>query len=638
MKQYMTTIFFLTIGFLLLVGNAAGATEEAKLNANDGETSDYFGYSVAMDGDTAVIGAYRDTYDAGSDFGSVYVFTRSGGTWTQQAKLNATDGATNDFFGISVAVDGDTVVIGAYHDDDRGTDSGSVYVFTRSGTTWTQQAKLNASDGAAGDMFGYSVSVDGDTVVIGAWGDDYGAGTDSGSAYVFTRSGTTWMQQAKLNANDVAAYNAYFGYSVLVDGDTAVIGAPYDYGSYSGSAYVFTRNGATWTQQAKLNATDGAGFDNFGISVAVNGDTAVIGAYLDDDLGGQSGSAYVFARSGATWTQQAKLNANDGAVGDRFGYSVSVDGDTVVISAHRDDDRGTDSGSAYVFTRSGGTWTQQAKLNASDGAAEDDFGYSVSVDGDAVVIGAPNDDDKGINSGSAYVYSLGSTDGNAPVAFDDSYSVDEDSILNVNESGILSNDTDLEGDTLNAVLVDSTTNGILALNANGSFRYTPNPDFNGADGFTYEANDGYDNSNIATVSITINPVNDAPVAFDDSYSVNENIVLNVIAPGVLGNDNDLEGDTLNAVLVGSTTNGILALNANGSFSYTPNSDFNGADSFTYKANDGYVNSGEATVTITVNSINEPPEVIDVPVLTPLGIIGLVGVLGIISVVRIKRRL
>ena len=637
MKQYMTKMFVLTVGFLLLVGNAAGTTEETKLIAAlDGESGDWFGWSVAVDGDTAVIGAYGDD-DTFGQSGSAYVFTRSGGTWTQQAKLNATDGAGNDYFGISVAIDGDTIVIGAHHDGDKGISSGSVYVFTRSGTIWTQQAKLNATDGAASDQFGVAVSVDGDTAVIGAWGDDYNAVSYSGSAYVFTRNGTTWTQQAKLNANENAGSSGYFGYSVSVDGNTAVIGAWRD--GVSGSAYVFTRSGSIWTQQVKLNANDSVQFERYGYSVSVNGDTAVIGAYGDDDAGGHSGSAYVFNRSGTTWMQQAKLKPNDHDAGDEFGVSVAVDGDTVVIGAPYDDDKGTYSGSAYVFTRSGATWTQQTKLIATDGAGNDHFGWTVSVDGDTVVIGAPYDDDKGGSSGSAYVYSLGSTDGNnAPLAFDDSYSVNEDSILNVNEPGILSNDTDLEGDTLNAVLVDSTTNGILALNDNGSFSYSPNPDFNGADSFTYKANDGYDNSNIATVSITINPVNDAPVAFDNSYSVNENIVLNVIAPGVLGNDNDLEGDTLNAVLVDSTTNGILALNGDGSFNYTPDLDFNGTDSFTYKANDGYVDSGEATVTITVNSVNEPPEFIDVPALTTLGIMGLVGLLGIISVARIKRRL
>jgi len=401
MKQYMTKIFVLTVGFLLLVGNAAGATEEAKLIAAlDGESDDTFGWSVSVDGDTAVIGAPY-SYD-GFNSGSAYMFTRSGGTWTQQAKLNATDGAGGKKFGYSVSVDGDTAVIGANGDKYAGSDSGSAYVFTRSGGTWTQQAKLIATDGAEYDYFGVSVSVDGDTAIIGTLGN---------SAYMFTRSGGTWTQQAKLNATDGAAGDR-FGVSVSVDGDTAVIGAYFDddKGLDSGSAYVFTRSGTTWTQQAKLNATDGAAGDYFGRSVSVDGDTAVIGAYHDDDAGSISGSAYVFTRSGGTWMHQAKLNATDGAEFDWFGYSVSVDGNTAVISANRDDDAGSNSGSAYVFTRSGITWTQQAKLNATDGAAGDYFGASVSVDGDTVVIGAPYDD--GSNSGSAYVYSLGSTGGN----------------------------------------------------------------------------------------------------------------------------------------------------------------------------------------------------------------------------------
>ena len=600
MKQYATKMFFLTVGFLLLVGNAAGLTEEAKLIAAlDGAAYDEFGWSVSVDGDTAVIGAHYDD-DKDLKSGSAYVFTCSGGTWTQQNKLNANDGTAYDEFGWSVSVDGDTAVIGALNsDDDKGTESGSAYVFTRSNGTWSQQAKLNANDGAGHDWFGYSVSVDGDTAVIGARADD-DAGLYSGSAYVFTRNDTIWTQQAKLTASDGSEGDC-FGHSVSVDGDTVVIGAydDDDKGSHTGSAYVFTRSGGTWSQQAKLNANVQWSYDFFGYSVSVDGDTAVIGAYSATDKFWKSGCAYVFTRSGTVWTQQDKLNASDGAGFDYFGISVSVDGDTAAIGAYYDDDAVSQSGSAYVFTRSGNTWTQQDKLTASDGAGVDWFGYSVSVGGDTVVIGAPNDDDKGPNSGSAYVYSLGSTDGNAPVAFDDSYSVNEDSDLNVIAPGVLGNDNDLEGDTLNAVLVNSTTNGTLNLNDDCSFSYTPNPDFNGLDSFTYKANDGYGDSNIATVTITVNPVNDAPMAFDDSYSVEEYSILNVNEPGILGNDNDLDGDTLNAVLVDSTTNGTLNLNDDGSFSYTPNPDFNGLDSFTYKANDGAVDSNTATVSITV---------------------------------------
>ena len=228
----------------------------------------------------------------------------------------------------------------------------------------TEQTKLLATDGASSDNFGEPVSVSEDTVVVGAVLDDDN-GTSSGSAYVFIRSGTTWTQQAKLTASDGAA-DDFFGFSVSVSGDTAVVGARFedDKGSNSGSAYVFVRSGTTWTQQAKLTASDGAADDNFGDSVSVSGDTVVVGASGDD---GNKGSAYVFVRSGTTWSQQAKLTASDGAVGDIFGISISVSGDTTVVGAAFDGDNGDFSGSAYVFIRSGTAWTQQAKLTASDG-------------------------------------------------------------------------------------------------------------------------------------------------------------------------------------------------------------------------------------------------------------------------------
>ena len=318
--------------------------------------------------------------------------------WNQQTKLNAGDAATDDQFGRSVAVSGDTAVIGAWRDNDGGTNSGSAYVFTRSGEVWSQQAKLTASDPAAFDRFGSSVAISGDTAVIGAYSD--------GSAYVFSRSGGVWSQQAKLTASDDAGN--FFGWSVAVDGDTVVIGAYADDhgGSHSGSAYVFSRSGGVWSQQAKLTASDPAPLDHFGVSVAVSDDTAVIGAYWDDDGGSNSGSAYVFSRSGGTWIQQAKLTASDHTAVDLFGFSVAISGDTAVIGAYLADYRGSSSGSAYVFTRSGGGWSQQAKLTASDHAADDRFGRSVAISGDTAVIGAFLDDDGGTDSGSAYVFAL----------------------------------------------------------------------------------------------------------------------------------------------------------------------------------------------------------------------------------------
>src|SRR3990172_3418908 len=268
---------------------------------------------------------------------------------TQQAKLTAGDGAAGDYFGERVSVDGDTALVGAVWDDDNGTNSGSAYVYVRSGTTWSQQAKLTAGDGAAGDWFGSWVSVDGDTALVGAMFDD-DKGTDSGSAYVFVRSGTSWSQQAKLTASDGAAGDE-LGESASLDGNTALVGVyrDDDNGTDSGSAYVFVRSGTTWSQQAKLTAGDGAAGDQFGASVSVAGDAALLGARFDDDNGPDSGSAYVLVRSGTAWSQQAKLTAGDGAAGDQFGSDVSVACDTALLAAGGDDDNGTDSGSAYVF-------------------------------------------------------------------------------------------------------------------------------------------------------------------------------------------------------------------------------------------------------------------------------------------------
>ncbi|MFH1418536.1 MAG: FG-GAP repeat protein [Planctomycetota bacterium] len=392
--------------------------ELQKILASDGAMSDYFGASVAISGDTAVVGSYQDDHAGGADAGSAYVFVRCGGIWTQQAKLTASDAAADDRFGHSVAVLGDTILIGAYQDDTAsGSNAGSAYVFIRTGGVWTQQAKLTASDAAAQDFFGFPVALSGDTALIGAYLDDDG-GTSSGSAYVFVRTGVAWTQQAKLTASDAAEGDA-FGVSVSLSDDTAVVGAygDDDAGSASGSAYVFTRTGVVWTQQAKLTASDPEGNASFGYAAAVSGDTTVIGAYQHNKGPGEpdAGSAYVFVRSGGIWTQQAQLIASDAAGYDQFGFSAALSGNIAVIGAHTDDHvAGIDAGSAYVFTRAGDVWSQQAKLTASDAAANDYFGVSVSLSNEMAVIGAYGNDDAGGASGSAYLIDLdcgGDSDG-----------------------------------------------------------------------------------------------------------------------------------------------------------------------------------------------------------------------------------
>ena len=384
-------------------------TEQQKLVASDGAASDFFGQAVAVFGDTVVAGAYADDTPAGADAGSAYMFVRSGTTWSQQDQVLAFGGTAGDAFGISVSVSGDTAVIGTSLDDTpAGADAGSAYVFVRSGTTWTEQQKLLPSDGAAGDEFGQSVSVSGDTVVVGAWLADTPGGANAGAAYVFVRSGTTWTEQQKLVASDGAASDG-LGISASIDGNTVVAGAYADDtagGADAGSAYVFVRSGTTWTEQQKLLASDGAAADRFGYSVSLSVDTAVVGADRDDTAGGaDAGSAYVFVRSGTIWTEQQKLVASDGAASDAFGHSLSVSVDTAVVGAYLDNTPTVETGSAYVFVRSGTTWTEQQKLVASDGAANDLFGVSVSLSGDTAVIGAYLDDTPGgTDTGSAYVF------------------------------------------------------------------------------------------------------------------------------------------------------------------------------------------------------------------------------------------
>jgi len=306
-------------------------------------------------------------------FGSIPLQNTFAMSFIEVAKLTASDAAVEDFFGLSVAISGDTAVVGAEGNDDAGSRSGSAYVYKENGAAWTEEAKLTASDAAADDLFGVSIAISGDTAVVGASGE----GSSTGAAYVYTRSGTTWTEEQKLTASDGGLFDE-FGVSVSVSGDTVVVGAA-SQNSVTGAAYVYTRSGTTWTEEQKLTASDGATSDNFGFSVSVSGDKAVIGAFGDDGL---TGSAYVYTRSGTTWTEEQKLTASDGAADDFFGLSVSVSGDTAIAGAFGDE---SFTGSAYVYRENAGTWTEEQKLTASDGAAEDLLGISVSVSGDNAV-------------------------------------------------------------------------------------------------------------------------------------------------------------------------------------------------------------------------------------------------------------
>src|SRR5262249_17272094 len=264
---------------------------------------------------------------------------RSGGVWTLQQKLIADDGAVNNQFGGSVAISGDTVVVGAHLVNVGANGSqGAAYIFTRSNGGWTLQQRLTSNDGAFDDFFGASVAISGDTVVVGAWGKNIGGNVEQGAAYIFTRNVTGWAQQQELLAIGIDALPFdRFGTSVAISGQTVVVGKPENNGG-GGSAYVFTFNGAFWRVEEKLLVIGGAAADGVGGSVAISGDTVVVGASgVDIGANPDQGAAYVFTRSftpsGATWTLQQKLTASDGAANDDFGFSVALSGDTAVVGA-----------------------------------------------------------------------------------------------------------------------------------------------------------------------------------------------------------------------------------------------------------------------------------------------------------------
>lgn len=410
--------------------------------------------------------------------GAAYVFVRNGTAWSQQAYLKASNTAAGDNFGYSVAIDGDTIVVGAPYEDSSATGvggtqaddgrqaSGAAYVFFRSGGGWSQQAYLKASNTGADDRFGWVVAVSGGTAVVtapfedsGGSGINSGGGDDasdrSGAAYVFVRNGSAWSQQAFLKASNPDAVD-FFGAGAAIDGDTVVVGsdgedsasrrvggdAANDGAEAAGAAYVFRRSGASWSQEAYLKASNADAGDIFGRTVAVSGDTIAVGAYGEDGRSAgvnrsarsnalrDAGAAYVFVREGAQWRQQAYVKASNPTAGDGFGYSVALDRHRLVVGAPGEDGAATtvdgdgrsnaaaDSGAAYVFVRTGATWRQRAYLKASNGEARDQVGLAVAVSGAGSAAGANLEDgsvpgidgngadDGAADAGAAYVFDL----------------------------------------------------------------------------------------------------------------------------------------------------------------------------------------------------------------------------------------
>ena len=351
-------------------------TEQQELTAPGGESFDRFGFAVAVEGDTAVVGGVAE---------KVYVFARCADTWALQQVLTAPAGTAPGELGGSVAISGTTLVVGAPAFEGS---QGAAYIFVRKGAMWTLQQQLTARDGAPNDFFGQSVAIDESTVIIGA----PGRVSFQGAAYVFTRSGTRWAEQQELTARD-GAQDDELGWSVAIDGSTAVAGA-FAHDSNLGAVYVFTRSGPTWTQRQELAPGNSQGFVQFGYSVAISGDTLIGGAPFA--LG--QGAAFVFIRIGREWVLRQELSARDGAAGDQLGWSVALDGNTAVVGAPS---RNAGQGAAYVFGCAGAAWASQQELTARDGEPGDSFGTAVAVGGETILVGAPGKD---VLTGAAYVF------------------------------------------------------------------------------------------------------------------------------------------------------------------------------------------------------------------------------------------
>jgi hypothetical protein len=384
--------------------------QTARIEAPDADDNDFFGWSVDIDGDTAVVGAYEEDPD-----GSAYIFVRTGAGWAFQQKLTSSVSGDGAEFGNSVAISGDTVVIGASDYDltpnSGGGDHGSAFVFVRSGTTWTEQQHLAPSDLTSGDTFGSGVAIDGETIVVGCIACNIGG--ISGTAYIFTRSGTTWTQQQEIIGSDTITGD-WFGDSVGISGNTIIVSAHADdtgTNTDQGAAYIFVKSGSTWVEQQKLTAGDGATEDFFGGfygGVSVSGDTAVVGAPgANIGSNAEQGAAYVFVRSGTSWSQQQKITGSAGTANGYFGVSASVSGDRVIVGG----DRENGEGAAYLFQRQGTAWNQLQRLSPSEISLADHFGTSVAISGEIAIASAPDYND---DAGAAFIYTLPA----APFDFD----------------------------------------------------------------------------------------------------------------------------------------------------------------------------------------------------------------------------
>lgn len=358
---------------------------------NDGIPGDDAGRTVAVWNDTAVVGVPSDNVGNGSSEGSAYVYRRVGTEWQLVQKLVAEEGVGLDRFGWSVAISGNSIVVGAIeHDTEPYQDEGAAFVFVEQDGVWRQQQRLVKSDPVADERFGWAVAIDGDTIVVGTPISTVN-GVSQGSALVFERAGATWTQRAMLDPVEPEA-NMGFGFSVAVSGPSIVVGAYLDSINgviEQGSVTVYQKAGDTWAVQQTLIAPDGAQNDRFGRSVALSGDLVAIGASTDtiNEQRPYQGSAYLFGRIGQGWSMRQKLIAPDGAIYDNFGHSVAIGGQRVVVGSPSE--IGSAPGAAYVFAPVGASWFLESRLQRSSNQPDEQFGFSVAATDGWVLSGTP---------------------------------------------------------------------------------------------------------------------------------------------------------------------------------------------------------------------------------------------------------
>ena len=421
----MKTSWFILISLILgiatgTIGHAAEG--EIKLIGAPEGARNRTRMPVDVTGDVIIVGVHD--VDVNNLPGAGRIFTRNRKKWEQGADLVANDRNIDQAkpgqsgFGFAVSISGrigrttaDYAIIGAPGDDGAAKDAGAAYIYAFSGKNWKQEGKLTAADAAAGDAFGFVVSVDGTTAVVGAPKSDVGAAKNTGAAFVFVRDANRWKQHAKLIPKDLARSDA-LGEAVDIQKDTVIIGAPgHTHGGvrFAGAVFVFERDGDTWREQAKLTAEDAAASDRFGVSVGIEGDTVIVGSLLNDAGGTKdAGAAYIFVRNGITWTQQAKLIAPGKKKGDHFGAGVATTGKIAVVGAPLREEAGLGTGAAYSFVNVEGVWKNAKRVVPDDAAANLVFGSTIAISGDTIVVasGAAPEVAAGFGNGTAaYVYS-----------------------------------------------------------------------------------------------------------------------------------------------------------------------------------------------------------------------------------------